>query len=121
MTDDEIPKGELEDALAEVSQSFAEEKDKILYEACEDGAEAVVFTHQPVYEGEMEREDGSTFTVTQRYKVCEKIEEVNGMLDLFDTVAVFEIPVYAERLAGEADSLREFQEKMKEYCSRWKD
>lgn len=111
---------DFDDKLAEISESLAEEKDKILYEASKDGAEAVVFTENPVYEGEMEREDGTTFTVTQRYKVCDRVEDVNGLLDLFNIVTIYEIPVYAKRLAQVSETLEEFQEEMEQATSRWR-
>lgn len=91
------------------SNDYAEDHDRLIYEAALQGAEAVVISHN--YEINKGGKDGE-FTVEEGYTICDTIRQVKPARKDFDTSFTIEIPVYVQRIAREVEYFEDFQKRV---------
>jgi len=105
----ELVAGSLESNLSyEVSLNMAKQKDKLIWKAAKQKAEAVVFSED--YEVHQDIRNEKELITSEKYAICNKISEIYGYIE--ENPYWIEIPVYAQRIAEETDSFEEFQREM---------
>jgi uncharacterized protein YjcR len=97
------------DILNSLHNDMIEKRDRILYEAARKKAEAVIFVDDIEHESIKDLE----VKFSQKYKICEDIEEVRGATAVFDQFRYFEIPAYIQRIAQYTDNYDEFIKRLK--------
>jgi len=103
---------DFDDAVSRASSQMAEKHDKILYEAAEQGAEAVIFKDD-LEASEKDGGDETVFRTQQSYKICQSIMEVKGAKTVFDSGFTYnEIPASFHRIAEETSGYGDFINKL---------
>lgn len=90
------------------SNDYAEDNDKIIYEAALQGAEAVVISH----DFEIKYTKFADFTMEQAYRICDTINQIKPAKKELGASFTIEIPVYAQRIAREVEYFEDFQKRV---------
>lgn len=93
-----------------LSNKFSNQKDKMIYKAAKENAEAIILSQDL----ETRKLNKNEFTVSQEYKICQTVEELNDFKSKkgLDKYHWIEIPKYAVRIADEVNSFDQFEDKM---------
>jgi len=105
LTDSNISE-KLADLSFEASLHIAKQKDKLIWKASKQKAEAIVFAN----DNELQQIEEGKFTTSEKYAICDKIAEVHTYFG--ENPYWIEIPAFAHRIAEETESYEEFKREM---------
>jgi len=99
-------------SFANIAKDMTQQKDRIIYKAAKQEAEAVIFINEPDIE-ELDCE-GMRIVGSQKYKICDDLLEVKGAKTALNNFYWVEVPNYLIRIAKETDGYTMFQQKLKQ-------